>query len=90
MKKKDRLTSTRVIPGFSGNKWRFVRTKLGEGYCVEWVVLKGEKLAELECYRFDEYGTRFDIRLKPGDVQDLSEIYEMLNSTGCAPCSLQA
>ncbi len=43
-------------------------------------MLKGEKLAELECYQFDEYRACSNIRLKPGNVQDPSEIYAMLNS----------
>jgi hypothetical protein len=80
MNNKSKPISTRVVPAFSGSKRRFVKTKLGEAYCVEWLVLKGEELTELECYRFDDYGTRFNARLKPGEVQDLSEIHEILGS----------
>ena len=67
-----------MIPAFKGNKWRFVRTKGGEAYCVEWLLLVEERLAELDCYRFDEYGGRFSVRLKPEEIQDMDEVSELL------------
>jgi len=79
MKNKSRLADTRMIPAFKGNKWRFVRTKRGEQYCVEWLLLTKKQVVELLCYRFDEYGEMFSVRLKPEEVQDMSEISELLS-----------
>jgi len=59
--------------------WRFVRTNRGDQFCVEQLLFKSGKLKEVDCYRFDEFGTRFDFHLRPREIADMSEIAEFLN-----------
>ena len=81
MEKVSRFTETRTVSTFPGKTWRFVRTKLGTEYCVDHLLFKKGKLTELDCYRFDEYGTRFTVHLRPTEVEDMSEIAEFLTGS---------
>lgn len=78
MDKKSRAPERRITSFISGKRWRFVKTKFGVEYCVDQLLFRGEKLAELDCYRVDENGTVSIIHLEPNEVEDMSEIAEFL------------
>lgn len=78
MEKKSRAPERRITSFSSGKRWRFVKTKFGVEYCVDQLLFRGEKLAELDCYRVDENGSVSIIHLGPNEVEDMSEIAEFL------------
>ena len=79
MQTKSERTETRVTCFGSGKRWRFVRTKHGQEYCIEQLLFKGGRLKELDCYRFEENGAKYTVHLRPDEVEDMSEIAEFLN-----------
>lgn len=79
MNKEAERTLTTVIPYSPDNKWRFVRTKQGVEYCVEQLLFKAGNLEELVCYHIDDDGISIFVRLKPQELEDLSEVAEFLH-----------
>ena len=79
MNEESERTQTRIISYSPGNKWRFVKTKRGVEYCVEQLLFKAGNLKELVCYHIDDDGTSLFVRLKPQDLEDLSEVAEFLD-----------
>jgi hypothetical protein len=78
MEKKNRVVERRITSFGSGKRWRFVKTKRGEEYCVDQLRFRGEKLEELACYRIEENGTVDFVHLRPSELDDMSEIAEFL------------
>jgi hypothetical protein len=78
MEKKSRVLERRVTSFGSGNRWRFVKTKLGVEYCVDQLRFRGKKLEEIDCYRIEENGTVDFVHLRPNELADMSEIAEFL------------
>ncbi len=81
MEQISKFAGTKIVSTFPGKRWRFVKTKLGTEYCVDHLLFKSGRLQELDCYRFDEYGTRFTVHLRPSEVEDMSEIAEFLTGS---------
>jgi len=78
MDKKRKATERRITSFGSGKRWRFIKTKLGVEYCVDQLRFRGQKLEEIDCYRMEENGTVSTAQLRPGEVEDMSEIAEFL------------
>jgi hypothetical protein len=69
----------RVVSVIPGNGWRFVKTRDGEEYCVEELMFERGKLIELACYCFDEDGIMYSLHLRPEEIEDMSEISDLLS-----------
>jgi hypothetical protein len=81
MEKKSRVVERRISSFGSGNRWRFVKTKLGVEYCVDQLRFRGTKLEEIAGYRIEENGTVDFVHLRPSELADMSEIAEFLTPT---------
>jgi hypothetical protein len=78
MGKRSGSAETRISSFGSERRWRFVKTKYGTEYCVDQILFRGGRLAEVDCYRFDENGMMSTVQLSPAEIVDLSEISEFL------------
>lgn len=79
MSTKNGNAETRIASFGSERRWRFVRTNYGVEYCVDQLLFQDGKLWKVDCYRFDEDGSKLTVRLRPADIQDFTEISEFLN-----------
>jgi hypothetical protein len=79
MSKKRGQAEVRITSFGSEKRWRFVKTKYGIEYCVDQILFQAGELKKVDCYRFEDDGTKFTVQLSPAEIQDLSEISEFLN-----------
>jgi len=79
MSKKRGQADVRITSFGSEKRWRFVKTKYGIEYCVDQILFQAGELKEVDCYRFEDDGTKSTVQLSPAEIQDISEISEFLN-----------